>query len=135
MVDVAKVEAEFAALGGLGRRDADDSDEDEEARAEVEGARAGVGAGSEQDEADEEPEEDDADSYESSEESDAAVQVSKARADRVARIDNAAIALLEARAAVVPAGLGEVNAQGRSRRQRPAVNYSADVLSQRYFTR
>ena len=141
MVNVEEMEAELASL------DADD----EEAEAEG-GDDDGVEAGNDGDDekayddgSEKEPadppadddgtdvdDDDEVSSDGGSEESDAATEVAAARAEREGRRDNALIAAVEARSAAVPAE-GSVNAQGRSQRERKAVNYAEYAQAQSWI--
>jgi TATA-binding protein-associated factor Taf7 len=132
MVDVAAMREQNAALGGESDKDSDGeevangSEQEGEGESGDDDSDGGSKAGADQDDGDE-------DNSSSEEESDAAAEVAAARMERDVRRDNEAIAVLEAREAAVPTVEGVVNPQGRSQRRRPATNYAANVLSQRYF--
>jgi hypothetical protein len=70
---------------------------------------------------------------ESSDSDDAAAQENEARKEKQVRAANAQIAVMEERGVDARADEGGEDAHERTKRRQTAVNYSENVLSQRYF--
>ena len=132
MLDMDAVAADVVGRSGLGWN-AEAEDEDSDVGADEEGVSDGAqqepgGSARGVEVTDDDSKEVDKDAFaSSSEESDAAKEVTAARVDRSIGRALCQIAVLEASSVAAPAKEGGVNAQGRPMRMRMQVKYSEEV--------